>query len=1268
MTKQLLTTMLGLAFVSSAFASNPPAESTMKWISPVDFSHVKIDDGFWSPRLEKHRSATLPVCIDQIENQTGRMRNFENAGKGEGQHSGIYFDDSDVYKAIEGIAYSLKNYPDAELEKKADEWIAKIASAQQPDGYINTFYTLTGLENRWKDMDRHEMYCAGHMIEAGVAYYQATGKRTLLDVGQRMADHMMTIFGPGKRHWVAGHEEIELALVKLADVTNENKYIDFANWLIEERGHGHGSFGDSRVWNKVYYQDDKPVREMTDIAGHAVRCMYLYCGVADVAALKHDEGYMKALDRLWDDVVLKNMYITGGIGSSHHNEGFTVDYDMPNKEAYCETCASVGMVLWNERMNQFTGDTKYIDVLERSMYNGALAGISISGDRFFYVNPLESDGGHHRQAWYGCACCPSQVSRFLPSIGNYVYDISDKAVWVNLFMGGKATFAVGGNDITLTQNTNYPWNGDVEITVETGKKLSREFRLRIPGWCKKYDIKVNGKAVKANVDKGYAVIKRSWKNGDKITLSMDMPVEMVAADPRVKANVGKRAIQRGPIVYCLEEADNGGETYALAHLTPETTFTTTFEPNLLGGVQTISLTTDGSTWKLIPYYAWDNRQAGRMKVWLDYKAGAYTNNRLPLLQKTFMELPLGSIKAEGWLADQLGRMKDGMTGHMDSIYSKVMGKRNGWLGGDGDVWERGPYWIDGLLPLAYILDDEELKAKVQPWIEWTLASQKPNGYFGPDTDRPWERGLQRDNSHDWWPKMVMLKVMQQYYSATGDERVIPFFTNYFRYQLAELPKTPLGHWTFWGQQRGGDNLMMVYWLYNITGERFLLDLATLIHRQTNDWTDIFLNRDHLYRPYSLHCVNLGQGFKEPAVYYQQSLDHKHLRALDTAVEKMRHTIGLPTGLWGGDELLRFGLPTTGSELCTATEMMYSLEEILEITGRVKWADYLERVAYNALPTQITDDFDARQYYQQTNQVCVTREWREFSTPHDDTDVLFGELTGYPCCTSNLHQGWPKLTQNLWYATADEGLAALVYAPSSVKAKVAGGVEVGIKETTDYPFGETINLEISLKDAKKAAFPIHLRIPEWCNNASIEVNGKKVEADTRRGNIAIVSQEWKNGDQVTLRLPMEVSVSRWYDQSAVVERGPLLYALKMEENWEKKQMEEDKQEDYGKWYYEVTSPTPWNYALPHKVIDRNNIKEAFSVETRGVDGKYPWNVDNAPVSIKVKALRLNNWTLVRGSAGPVPFYTQQGRDYSEEETIELIPYGCTTLRITEFPVR
>jgi hypothetical protein len=397
-------------------------------------------------------------------------------------------------------------------------------------------------------------------------------------------------------------------------VTGEKKYLDFAGWLLDQRGHGYGSYGDDRTWPAYYYQDEVPVREMEDISGHAVRSMYLYCGMADVAAYTGDTGLTAALDRLWDDVVLRNMYITGGIGQSSSNEGFTTDYSLPNLTAYCETCASVGMVLWNWRMNQFTGDAKYVDVLERALYNGALAGISLAGDRFFYVNPLESLGNHHRKAWYGCACCPSQICRFLPSIGNYVYGVSKEAVYVNLYMGNTATLKAAGKELTLTQETGYPWTGDVTLKVGVKGSVKTQIRLRIPGWCEAYSLTVNGEAVEPTVEKGYAVIDRKWKDGDCIGLNLDMPVEVVAADPRVKEDEGKRAVQRGPVVYCLEEVDN--PDIDAVRIVEDEKFDTAFEKDLLGGIVRIQAADGGN---YIPYYAWDNRAAGKMLVWVDLK-------------------------------------------------------------------------------------------------------------------------------------------------------------------------------------------------------------------------------------------------------------------------------------------------------------------------------------------------------------------------------------------------------------------------------------------------------------------------------------------------------------------------------------------------------------------------------------------------------------------------------------------------------------------------
>ena len=643
--------------------------------------------------------------------------------------------------------------------------------------------------------------------------------------------------------------------------------------------------------------------------------------------------------------------------------------------------------------------------------------------------------------------------------------------------------------------------------------------------------------------------------------------------------------------------------------------------------------------------------------------GNYKNNRYPLLRKPLMELPLGSIKPKGWLHEMLVRQKNGASGQMDVLYPSVMGKRNGWLGGDGDQWERGPYWIDGLLPLAYILDDDVLKAKVQPWIEWALQSQREDGFFGPEKDYPGEPGLQRDNSQDWWPRMVVLKILQQYYSATNDKRVVAFMTKYFRYQLNTLPQKPLGHWSSWAEFRACDNLQAVYWLYNLTGEDFLLELGHLLHRQSFSFIDM-VDRGDLRRTCTIHCVNLAQGIKEPIIYYQQDTDRKYIDAVKEGFRDIRRFHGQPQGMYGGDEALHGNNPTQGSELCSAVELMYSLEKMVEITGDIDFADHLERIAFNALPAQISDDFMTKQYFQQPNQVMVTRHRRNFDQDHEGTDLAFGTLTGYPCCFSNMHQGWPKFTRHLWYATPDNGIAAIVYSPSEVTANVGDNVPVVISEDTYYPMDHQITFTIKevRNKVKQVKFPFHLRVPKWCKQAEIRVNGK-MEQTVKGGKIAIVDRIWKRNDKIELYLPMEVFTSTWYENAVSIERGPLVYALKMEENWEKKEF---KDSWYGSYYYQVTSSDPWNYGLVD--FDRNRMNEVaqVSINSQKQQLDFPWNQENAPVEIKMKARLIPTWTVYNEMAGPQPFSFCGSAEGGEQE-ITLIPYGCTTLRISEFPV-
>lgn len=603
------------------------------------FSDINITDAFWQPKLQKVATSALPASIFQTEINTGRIRNFEKAARRQGEaHEGIYFDDSDVYKALEAIAYSLQNIPDPELEQKADQWIVKIAAAQEPDGYINTYYTLTGIENRWTDMEKHEAYCAGHLLEAGVAYFQATGKRPLLDVGMRMADHMDREFRQANKPWVTGHEELELALVKLFKVTGENRYLELADWFLDQRGRGYGkgAIWDNPDWGPAYAQDAVPVKEQKEITGHAVRAMYLYTGAADVAVAKGDLGYMNAMKTVWEDVVYRNMYVTGGIGSSGSNEGFSVDYDLPNEQAYSETCASVGMVFWNQRMNLLEGDSKYIDVLERSLYNGALDGLSLSGDHFFYGNPLASSGQHARKEWFGTACCPSNISRLIASVGDYIYAKNDSEIWLNLFIGNETAFELKGTPVGLKVDTDFPWDGTVKIEVNPEKATPFDFHLRIPGWVTNtpmpgnlytpvnnefpiFDIQINGMPVEFDKKDGYAVLSRTWQKGDIITYTLPMPVRELQARPEVTANTNRVALQRGPLVYCVEGTDNDGIISTLV-LPSNAEFRVEDYKVLKEPVKAIRFSGMKSGEKTeavaIPYYTWANRGKNEMQVWI----------------------------------------------------------------------------------------------------------------------------------------------------------------------------------------------------------------------------------------------------------------------------------------------------------------------------------------------------------------------------------------------------------------------------------------------------------------------------------------------------------------------------------------------------------------------------------------------------------------------------------------------------------------------------
>ena len=663
----VLAVLLGTKAPSADTASDllPPANR----LSPLPVAAVKIHDTFWAPRQEVNRTRTLDHVLQQIEG-TGGLHNFDiAAGKVTGKFGGPFWADSDLYKWIEGASWTLATHPDPALDAKLDGIIARIAAAQQPDGYLDTFVQINVPDLRFKNFAFfHEDFSSGHLFEAAVAHYQATGKKTLLTVATKLADLFDREFGPGKKDYISGHEGIELALVKLSRATGEKRYLELAEAMIDRRGQKPSIFErqfreldpnrtvdflgkplrigewyerfylkDPKKFDTRYAQDHLPVREQKEAVGHAVRAMFLYCGMADLVYEKSDARLWDASKALHDSVTLHRMYVTGGIGPSEHNEGFTDDYDLPNETAYQETCASAAMVLWNHRLFNLTGDAKYTDVMEQSLYNAVAAGVSLSGDLFCYVTPLASRGDFKRSPWFGVPCCPTTIARFLPSLGQYIYSRSADGLWINLFIASDATTPLDTGQVTVRQSTNYPWDGDVKIAVEPDAPREFTLHVRLPGWASAPVVQVNGAAVTPEVSRGYAAIRRQWKKGDTVQVSLPMEVQRLAGHPKVLPTQGKVAVRRGPLIYSFEQADNR-EALDTVVLPQNATFKTQFDPNLAGGV--VKLTTEGLTHKsadwtgrlyqpldvspaapvtltAVPYAVWGNRGLGQMIVWID---------------------------------------------------------------------------------------------------------------------------------------------------------------------------------------------------------------------------------------------------------------------------------------------------------------------------------------------------------------------------------------------------------------------------------------------------------------------------------------------------------------------------------------------------------------------------------------------------------------------------------------------------------------------------
>jgi uncharacterized protein len=610
-------------------------------IAPVPLASVTLMDGFWRTRLETNRTVTIPHILKQNE-ATGRVANFAKAAKRvTGPYEGRRFNDTDVYKAIEAASYSLIHNPDGALERQLDELIAVIAAAQEPDGYLFPARTIDPKNpapgvgpQRWLYLNgSHELYNFGHLYEAAVAHFTATKKRTLLDVAVKNANLVRSVFGPTGRRAVPGHQEIELALVRLADATGDRSYAALARFFLDERGHDDHDIepypdGPFAMYNgREYKQDHRPVIDQDRAVGHAVRATYMYAGMTDIAALVDAPGYRTALERLHGDIIAKRLYVTGGIGARSGTESFGDDYELPNRRAYTETCAAIGLEQWAVRMFRLSGESKYLDLAELVLYNSALSGVSASGDRFFYQNPLASDGTVARSAYFDVACCPANLSRTLASLPGLMYATSDTTAFVNLFGSSEARLTVAGAAVRLTQRTAYPWDGEIELRVEPAARHTFALAVRIPSWARGRPVEsdlyrfhepevpaptviVNGEAVRVRVERGFARVTREWRTGDVVHIYLPMPVHRVRAHAAVAENRGRAAIQRGPLVYALEAVDNGSGLDELV-LPLDASLTSSFRPTLLGGVQVV---TDGRR-LAIPYFAWSNRGPGEMVVW-----------------------------------------------------------------------------------------------------------------------------------------------------------------------------------------------------------------------------------------------------------------------------------------------------------------------------------------------------------------------------------------------------------------------------------------------------------------------------------------------------------------------------------------------------------------------------------------------------------------------------------------------------------------------------
>jgi len=1299
-------------------------------IRSADLTKVKVTGGFWLPRFETNRLVTVRADFAKCE-ETGRIANFANAGrklagaKDVGAFKGIPFDDSDVYKVIEGAAYSLAVHPDPDLERYVDGVIAKIASAQEPDGYLYTARTLghekvpgsahAGMmgPTRWANTaDGHELYNVGHMYEAAVAYFEATGKRTLLDVACRSADLIDRTFGPGEGQLpnVSGHEEIELALVKLYRCTKNERYLKLAKHLTDSRGTKGANpklgraAGAGRVFTTsgetvrdtaapgYYNQNHRPLVDQREAVGHAVRATYAYCALADMAALTGAKPYADAGEALWRNVTERKMYLTGGLGSSAHGERFGEDYELPNWGGYLETCAAIGNGLWNDRLFRLTGDARYVDVLERVIYNGFLSGVSLSGDEYFYPNPLAANAGYRRVKWFGCSCCPVNVVRFIPQIARFAYATRAATAYVNLFVDSEAELALDSGAVKLVQKTDYPRTGKSALAVTPARDGQRfVLNVRVPGWARgrpvpgdlyaqlapsraeDVTIRVNGAKVPLALEKGYCAIDRAWKRGDRVEIDLPMPVQLIRANRAVAADRGRIAVERGPVVYCAEACDNGTDFLA-RRLSPAATFAV--RDVTIGGQVFAALeapAADG-TGKLtfVPYCTWANRADGAMQVFVGE----------PPEPTRFGQLPTGAVRPAGWLKFQMDAMTEGLVGRLHET-SEYLVPSNGWLNANLDWqhashalagWEEQPYWLRSFVKLAVQTGNERCLKVAKAWVEGVMATADADGWFGPRRLRdqrtpPNAEFPQGKRVPDIWGHMVMCEALMSWYEATGDRRVVDVLSRFVTY-CANLPEEEFLPRKWWGDRlawypwiqiaRACDLLPVLYRLSEMPGgspDALKLARRLFAHRLLfGTWADT-------------HTVSFAERFPYETLYSRLSGDPSHRASADYWYDLQMAMWGqMPRGAFAADENVRDGYtdPRQGTESCTWAEFTRSFGLLFAQTGETKWADRTEDVVFNHAPCAYTPDWKELHYITAPNQLNL-----DAGTDHNYCNapcMAAYSATDYRCCRHNAALTFPQFCQNLVMTEGDSGLVFAMYAPHEGRARV-GGDEVTWKMETRYPFDVDAFLTITTPRPLRLRF----RAPGWNPAPRLKIVTMDGKRTTREEGPHWVLQDVAPGT-VKFQIRFQdytAKFTHWpRKQRTSVDVGPLTYSLAVPaetrrvphptftETGSAVWPEPKKDGSLADPMTEMTMKPgfAWNYGL---------LAGETAIEFR----RRAWHDDcftaeNAPCEVFVKARKIPEWTLQDNQ----PAALQEGPAYTEEpvETIRLIPLGCARLRLSVFP--